>query len=102
MLAFCTAGAVDAIQTKQDRVDSSRLTHANQVAAAVGLDMKTWFTSTAQNYFTRVGKPQILAAIEEAKGQPPAPAWEKLKKAELANEAERQIAGTGWLPKPLR
>ncbi len=29
-------------------------------------------------------------------------AWEKLKKADLANEAERQIVGTGWLPKTLR
>ena len=102
LLAFCTAGAVDAIQTKQDRVGSARLAHANQIAAAVGLDMKMWFTPTAQNYFARVGKPQILAAIEEAKGQPPAPAWQKLKKAELANEAERQITGSGWLPKPLR
>jgi ParB family transcriptional regulator, chromosome partitioning protein len=102
LLAFCTAGAVDAIRTQQDSPDSSRLAHANLIATAVGLDMKTWFTPTAANYFTRVGKPQILAAIEEAKGQPPAPAWEKLKKAELASEAERQIAGTGWLPKPLR
>ena len=64
--------------------------------------MKPYFTPTAENYFTRVGKPQILEAIQEAKGQPPAPAWEKLKKVDLATEAERQIAGTGWLPEILR
>jgi ParB family chromosome partitioning protein len=64
--------------------------------------MKTWFTPTAENYFSRVSKPQILEALQDAKGQPPAPAWEKLKKAELAKEAERQIAGMGWLPEPLR
>jgi antirestriction protein ArdC len=28
--------------------------------------------------------------------------WSKLKKAELAALAEREITGTGWLPEPLR
>ena len=40
--------------------------------------------------------------MQEARQQPPAPAWEKLKKAELAELAEREIAATGWLPAPLR
>jgi len=40
--------------------------------------------------------------LREARQQPPAPAWEKLKKAELAILAEREIAATGWLPKLLR
>jgi ParB family chromosome partitioning protein len=71
------------------------------VAAALQLDMKAYFTPTAKNYFSRIGKPQILEAIQAVKGQPPAPAWEKLKKAELAQEAD-QIAGTGWLPEILR
>jgi ParB family chromosome partitioning protein len=64
--------------------------------------MKPWFTPDAANYFSRVSKPQIFEALREAKGQPPAPAWEKLKKAELAQEAERQLAKTGWLPALLR
>ncbi len=64
--------------------------------------MKSWFTPDAENYFSRVSKPQILAYIQEAKGQPPAAAWEKLKKGDLAKEAERQIIGTGWLPALLR
>ena len=34
--------------------------------------------------------------------QPTAPAWEKLKKAQLARETERQIVGIGWLLEPLR
>jgi hypothetical protein len=28
----------------------------------------------------------------------PVTSWEKLKKSELAQEAERQMAGTGWMP----
>jgi len=79
--------------------------HRNHEAKSIGqlkLDMTVWFTPTADNYFSKVGKPQILQAIQEAKGQPHAPALEKLKKGELAKEAERLLAGTGWLPKPLR
>ena len=102
LLTFCAACSINAVQTKSDRPENDRLDHAGKLAAVLQLDMKAYFTPTAENYFTRIGKPQILEAIQTAKGQPPAPAWEKLKKAELAQEAERQIAGTGWLPEILR
>ena len=102
LLAFCAATTINAVRVKSDRPESGRLRHADKLAAAVGLDMKAWFTPDAANYFSRVSKPQILDAIREAKGQPPAPAWEKLKKAELAQEAERQLAGSGWMPELLR
>ena len=102
LLAFCAATTVNAVRLKTDRADGDRLQHADRLAAAVGLDMKAWFTPSAENYFGKVNKPQILDAIREVKQQPPAPAWEKLKKAELAQEAERQLAGSGWLPELLR
>jgi ParB family chromosome partitioning protein len=102
LLAFCAAASIDAVQRKSDRPDSERFRHADKLAAAVGLDMKAWFTPDAPNYFSRVSKPQIFDALREAKGQPPAPAWEKLKKAELAQEAERQLSGSGWMPELLR
>ena len=102
LLAFCAAASINAVRGKSDRPDAARFGHADKLAAAVGLDMKLWFTPDATNYFSRVSKPQILDALREAKGQPPAPAWEKLKKAELAKEAERQMTGTGWLPALLR
>jgi len=102
LLAFCAATTVNAVRLKRDTPNAERLKHADQLAAALKLDMKTWFTPNAENYFSRVSKPQILDAIREAKQQPPAPAWEKLKKAELAQEAERQISGIGWLPELLR
>lgn len=102
LLAFCAAVSINAVRGKSDRPDAARFGHADKLAAAVSLDMKLWFTPDAANYFSRVSKPQILDALREAKGQPPAPAWEKLKKAELAKEAERQMVGTGWLPALLR
>jgi ParB family chromosome partitioning protein len=63
--------------------------------------MGAWFTPTAVNYFTRISKAGILAALREVKGAT-APAWETMKKPDLAALAEREIAGTGWLPELLR
>ena len=102
LLAFCAASTVDAVQVKHDGHEDARLGHAAQVASALSFDMKAWFTPTAANYFGRIGKTQVLEALREAKGTPPAPAWEKLKKADLAALAERETSGTGWLPPLLR
>jgi len=102
LLAFCAATTVNAVQVKSDKADSGRFRHAAMLASALSLDMNTWFTPTAANYFNRISKPQILAALREAKGTPPAPAWEKLKKADLGAVAERETSGIGWLPPLLR
>lgn len=102
LLAFCTALTINAVMMKQDRPDSNRIDHAGKLAAALDLDMATWFKPTADNYFGRISKPLIIEALNEARAQPPAPAWLKLKKGDLATIAEREIAGTGWLPVPLR
>ncbi len=102
LLTFCAACTVNAVQRKPDRPDCARLEHARKLGGALALDMKAWFTPTADNYFSRVSKPQIFDALTAARKQPSAPAWEKLKKAELALLAERETAGTGWLPDILR
>ncbi len=102
LLAFCTACMVNAVQRKADRPGCPRLEHARNLSLSVNLDMKAWFSPTAENYFSRVSKPQILDALTAARNQPAAPAWANLKKAELAALAEREISGTGWLPDILR
>lgn len=102
LLALCVAVSVNAVQRKQDRPDGERLQHANAVARALKLDMTAWFTPDAENFFGRISRAQILAALQDAKGAEPAPAWLKLKKAELATVAARQVEGTGWLPEALR
>ncbi len=102
LLAFCTARSVDAVQRGKDEPDCARLAHATSLARAMSFDMKEWFTPTAQNYFSRVSRTEILSALAEAKGLKPKRSWEKLKKTELAILAEREIARTGWLPEPIR
>ena len=96
--AFST---VNAVQRKQDRPDCARLQHAADFAKALKLDVGAWFTPTADSYFNRVNRAQILADIDEAKGEH-APALEKLKKSELAIRAEGLVAGTSWLPQAMR
>ena len=100
-LAYCAAAAVNGIQTKADSNTSSRLAHANALAAALRIDMTRWFVPTADNFFSRVSKGQIATALADA-GKPAAATILALKKAQLAAAAETEIAGTGWLPEPIR
>jgi ParB family transcriptional regulator, chromosome partitioning protein len=101
LLAFCTARTVNAVRTKKDAADDHRFHHADRLAATLKLDMTAWFTPGAQNYFAKISKNGILEALREAKGDI-APAWNTAKKADLASIAERQLAGSGWLPAMLR
>lgn len=101
LLAYIAASAVDAVQRKVDRPDAARLAHADLLALALQVDMDVWFKPTAESYFGRVNRAQILAAIDEANGVH-APSLEKLKKSELAVRAEQLVAGKAWLPEPLR
>ncbi len=50
---------------------------------------------------SQISKAQILDALREGRNSPPAPAWEKLQKPDLAALAEREICRTPWLRPPL-
>jgi ParB family chromosome partitioning protein len=102
LLALCAACTVDAVQRKQEIADGGRrIAQGNALAAALSLDMTKWFTPTADNFFSRVGRTTVVSAISEAKGTPAKRSWDKLKKNDLAALAEREVAGTGWLPRTL-
>ena len=57
---------------------------------------------TVGNYLGRVTKPRILEAVREGAGERAAQLIDHLKKGDMAKEAERLLADTGWLPEPLR
>jgi ParB family chromosome partitioning protein len=57
---------------------------------------------TVGNYLGRVTKPRILQAVREGAGEQAAQLIDHMKKADMAKEAERMLADTGWLPEPLR
>lgn len=102
LLAVCAASAVDCILRKGERAGSERIKHADALAQALALNMSDWYEPTADGYFSRIGKPQVVDAYKQAKGTDPAPAWLKLKKPDLAKHVAKAIAGTGWLPEVLR
>lgn len=112
LLAHCVSYGVNALSEKVDRYGGSgisqhglerRLRQADRIAHAVGLDMaEAGWRPTVDNYLSRVTKPRILEAVREAKGEASAQLIDHLKKCDMAKEAERLLADTGWLPEPLR
>ena len=57
---------------------------------------------TVENYLGRVPKRRILEAVREGAGERAGQLIDHLKKSDMAKEAERLLADTGWLPEPLR
>ena len=79
------------------------LAHADRLAQAVALDMvSAGWRPTVDQFLGRVTKARILQAVVEAKGQAAADRIAHLKKGHMAEQAEMILAGTGWLPEPLR
>jgi len=102
LFAHCASLSVNAVHEPWNR-NPRRIVHAGQVARAVGLDMvAAGWTPTVDNYLGRVTKARILEAVREAKGEASAQLIDHLKKPDMAKEAERLLAGSGWLPEPLR
>jgi len=102
LFAHCVSLSVNAVYEAYNRKPRA-LAHADRIAHAVDLDMvAAGWTPTIENYFGRVTKARILAAVREAKGERAGDRIEHLKKAEMAEQAQTLLAGSGWLPEPLR
>ena len=102
LFAHCVGLTVNAVYESWNRRPKT-LAHADRLAEALSLDMvRAGWTPTADNYFDRVTKARILGAVREARGEAAAQRIEHLKKAAMAVRAEKLLAGTGWLPEPLR
>jgi len=95
LLALCVGFTVSAITSREGERPAALL------AQAVGLDMGQWWTPTAAGYFEHVSKAKALEAVQVfAPGE--VHRLGKLKKAQIAAEAERLAAGSGWLPAMFR
>jgi ParB family transcriptional regulator, chromosome partitioning protein len=102
LFAHCASLSVNAVHEPWNR-SPRRLAHADTLARAVNLNMAAaGWSPTVDNYLGRVPKARILEAVREARGEASAQLIDHLKKLEMAQEAERLLAGTGWLPEQLR
>ncbi len=112
LLAHCVSYGVNALYERpnphsaggvsQHTLDM-RLAQADRLTRATGLDMvEAGWRPTFGNYLNRVTKPRILEAVREGAGERAAQLIDHLKKGDMAKEAERLLADSGWLPEPLR
>ena len=102
LFAHCAALTVNAVYESWNRAQG-RHSHADQLACALSLDMNAaGWKPTAENYLNRVPKARILEAVTQAKGMDMAELIEGLKKSDMAEQAERLLADSNWLPVPLR
>ncbi|MGI7060218.1 ParB/RepB/Spo0J family partition protein [Citrobacter amalonaticus] len=92
LLAVCVASTVDVV-TLRATVQQP----GEELAQAVGLDMAAWWKPTAEGYFKHVSKAVILDAVG-AFAPESVTRLAKLKKADIASEAERLADGKGWMP----
>ena len=112
LLAHCVSYGINALYEKPNPYGGNgisqqgldrRLVQADHLARVVGLDMvEAGWKPTVDNYLGRVPKRRILEAVREGAGERAAQLIDHLKKADMAKEAERLLADTGWLPEPLR
>ena len=102
LFAHCVGLSVNGVHEAYNRRPQA-LAHADVLAKAVDLDMAAaGWTPTVDTYLGRVTKARILQALREAKGEHAAQLIDHLKKGEMAEKAEALLAGSGWLPEPLR
>lgn len=102
LLAYASAQLVNGLVASHNQANTDRVRAADALADALGLNMADWWEATADSYFGRVSKPVMLAAVAEVSTAQAAENIAGLKKAELAAEAEKRVAGKGWLPPLLR
>ncbi|WP_439402663.1 ParB N-terminal domain-containing protein [Bradyrhizobium sp. DASA03068] len=111
LFAHCASFGVNALYEKGDRYGGGatphaveqRIADADRIALAVDLDMvASGWRPTVENYLGRVPKRRILEAVREGAGERATQLIDHLKKGDMAKEAERLLAESGWLPEPLR
>jgi len=112
LLAHCVSYGVNALYERPNPYGGSgvsehglkvRLAQADRLARATGLDMaQVGWRPTVGNYLGRVTKTRIVEAVREGAGERAAQLIDHMKKGDMAREAERLLADTGWLPEPLR
>ena len=92
LLAVCVASTVDVVTPRA-------MPHRQgaELAQAVNLDMAAWWKPSAEGYFKHVPKAVILDAVGEFAPES-VNRLGKLKKVDIASEAERLANGTGWMP----
>lgn len=96
LLGFLSALSVDGQQDREHgRTQRSSL---DALKSVMGFSLYDWWQPTAENYFSRIGKAQICAAMSGAGLTGKASDAEKMKKGDAAVLAAEELAANSWLP----
>jgi len=96
LLALCIAITLDTVQARHDPGAPDAL------ALVVGLDMADWWAPSPNGFLNLVPKAKLIEAVKEGVSAEAAKPLEGLKKAQAVEAAARLLAGTRWVPTPLR
>jgi ParB family chromosome partitioning protein len=96
VLAYCVARCVSDLSSDEQARPAALLTKA------AGLDMREWWTPTADGYLNFIPKERILDIVREAVSPEAAVPLKHLKKEPLTKAAADKLTGTGWLPSVLK
>ena len=101
LLAFCAASTLNVVRGNTGKAGESN-GGAGALAAVAQLDMADWWESTAVGYLAHVSKSQIVKALQEGGPDLTGDGVADMKKDALVVAAASRLAGTRWLPEPLR
>ncbi|MEG3143160.1 ParB/RepB/Spo0J family partition protein [Sphingomonas sp. RT2P30] len=102
LFAHCVSLSLNAVHEAYNRRPRA-IAHADRLAEDIDLDMvAAGWEPMVGNYLGRVTKARILLAVREGKGEQAAEAIAHLKKIPMAEKAQELLAGSGWVPEPLR
>ncbi|WP_027997253.1 ParB/RepB/Spo0J family partition protein [Sinorhizobium arboris] len=102
LLAFGAAHSVNAVEKKFTNRKKG-IEQANQLGRALEVNMPDWFETTGDSYFKHVNRTTIELSLAEARGsEAELSVRAAAKKSEAVTIADRLVAGTGWIPSPLR
>ncbi|MEA5105645.1 ParB N-terminal domain-containing protein [Pantoea sp. S18] len=96
ILGFCSAATVCCFQ---DRVyGKSQTSNLDMLETAMGFDLADWWQPSAEGFFKRMSKDQIVGALTEAGKTGNASDAEKMKKGDAAEFAEEALKDARWVP----
>jgi ParB family chromosome partitioning protein len=112
--AWLGHAVVRTLEASANAPGERRCAFHDHLGTLLGIDVAKWWRPTGTNYFDRVPKAVVLAALEEVGGPAFAARYAALKKAELSQSAERIFAGEiiaevelkeralAWVPEVMR
>lgn len=98
LLAYCIAGTVQGIQTQ----DTKHATPLDALATTAETDIADWWAPTGESFLAHVSKGMITQVVTEGVGADAALALGAMKKGAAVEAAEKALAGSRWLPEPMR